>query len=367
MIPNYNPSYRNSFPRLVDYNSTIMSENEKKSNEEMTCEKENVHSLISEQALAKQAIEKELNAADLEIIKNDLIAKRLAYELKSKEFDIKCKEDKENFDLLKAQYPQLFEYSGIQPVLQEKTYPISLKAHVQQDDLKVISTKKQPYLYTSGLGLSICVMARGMSETYGPCIGLSHTSSWNSARDVLTEIQEKLKKQGCEAKTIEFYLVGGQLPYRAGMDDLKEPELCDGSLEQEILYLSLAEEFNIVGAQFNLVEGENDSLSVLISADEIVWTIGEFESEFDSGDTVSTRENTEESTDGEYESDFEYSNLTANEIEEKTIADFERDIHHPYYEYPFSTENTVDAFSFDPEDTRMRKKPFNTNSEVNNK
>ncbi len=122
-------------------------------------------------------------------------------------------------------------------------------------------------------------MARGISEKNGTCLGLSHFTTMIEPRDVLEKIQKKLKKQGCNPESIEFYLVGGQLPYR---DNSEVGGLSTIEIESE--FLSLSKEFNIVGVQFNLAE-DDESLSVIISEDEIVWTVWDFK--FDSDVTSS--------------------------------------------------------------------------------
>ncbi|MBA3602539.1 MAG: hypothetical protein H0W50_02620 [Parachlamydiaceae bacterium] len=201
------------------------------------------------------------------------------------------KQSQDDFDRLKTKYSTLFEHNGIKKVSQDKTYP-SMK-EIQMDEIAVIITKNQkhPSLFTSGLGVCIAVMARGISEKNGTCLGLSHFTTMIEPRDVLEKIQKKLKKEGCKPESIEFYLIGGQLPYRDG------PEVGGlSTIEIESEFLSLSKEFNIIGVQFNLAE-DDESLSVIISEDEIVWTVWDFK--FDSNVTSSNEEESEDCEESE--------------------------------------------------------------------
>lgn len=196
------------------------------------------------------------------------------------EFAARRKSCEAEFSELKVTYLDLFQYEGIKKAQSGKTYTPMIA--VQMEEIAVVSTKDHPYLGTDCLGVCIAVMARGYSETNGSYIALSHTSSFvYEPEELLIEISRQLQAKGCNS--IEFYVVGGQLPYIDG------PEIAD-SIDRQSEFLSLSKQYNIVGAQFNLAEGA-DSLAVIISADEIVWQ-RELDSEDSSDDSSSSTNET---------------------------------------------------------------------------
>ncbi|MBA2727342.1 MAG: hypothetical protein H0U49_04115, partial [Parachlamydiaceae bacterium] len=165
-------------------------------------------------------------------------------EMSDEEFAEVCTEHQNKFALLKNEYSSLFEYPGIKMASQDKIFPYM--KDINMDEIAVIITNQElPGLFTSGLGVCIAVMARGFSEKNGTCLGLSHFTIMKP-QEVLSKIQKKLTNLGCKLESIEFYLVGGQMPYRDG------PEVAGlYTLDTESEFLSLSKEFNIVGAQFN--------------------------------------------------------------------------------------------------------------------
>ncbi len=181
-------------------------------------------------------------------------------EVDSEDFDLLVQAANEKFSALQKTHSACFKHAGINKAPQGKKYPPMIE--VGMDQIEVKSTKKHQYLGTTGVGVCIAVMARGITSTDETWIALSHSCT-QTPKEVFTKIKNKLESNGCELDTIEFFLVGGQLPYRDG------PEVCE-SIDLQIEFLSYAKEFNIVGAQLNLASG-NDSLSVIISKDEIVW------------------------------------------------------------------------------------------------
>lgn len=291
MTSNINNSY--CLSRLTDYQrvgfsdfeDSIEEQSEIKTNESNIAVNKLTH--LSNQLIEnKPQTEDKGKFFDLEIKYNEhkrqeQLAKELEEELEEIEFQTECKESKKKFDILKIKHHNLFNYTGIKPADDEKSYPSSLK--VDQDRL-IIAPATIP-LYTRCLSECIAVVVSGTGIN-GSFHALLHFSGALDPEKVLTKIVTKLKEKGCESDSIKVCLVGGKLPHIDRTEYHNETcieDYCFGSIDSESDFLSLSKKFNIVGVQFNLAEG-NETLAVRVSQDEIVWTKKDFDFEEESID-----------------------------------------------------------------------------------
>lgn len=173
---------------------------------------------------------------------------------------------KKEFLELKKEHEKIFAHPAIKQS-ENKVYPYP-DHEILQDESKV--TKVTKTLFTRGLGPCMCVIARG-NGTNGRYHGMAHISSGDEIFH-LNKLKTEFEKKGCEAKTLEFFLIGGQLPY---IEENEYEEMHEGSLDSQKELLSQKDQINIVSARFNLAEGD-DALSVILTEDEIVWTDGQF-------------------------------------------------------------------------------------------
>lgn len=197
-------------------------------------------------------------------------------------------EQKEIFNNLKNKYNDLFNYPGIK---KDDGYTIYYDAYeVEQDE--VIATNGNRPLITKYVGPCICILARGVNKYNETCLGLAHMPDYQN--EILSKMVKLFKLYECEENSLQFFLVGGQLPY---LDQTGIIE--SNSLNNQISYLALTEKFNIVGAQLNLVEGAGNSIEILLTKDEIVWTDSEIQFKFS---RLTSSEEDEHSNDGAIES-----------------------------------------------------------------
>ncbi|MBA3237792.1 MAG: hypothetical protein H0T62_05495 [Parachlamydiaceae bacterium] len=205
---------------------------------------------------------------DMFLSKNQL-NNRINHEQSSVEFDedeliAQHKNAEEEFDKWKITYSDLFKNDEIKKVVSGRTFPPMIDFGM--DTIEVVLSKDHPFIGTSGVATCIAVIGRG-DGPHGPCLALSHTSGCGlDPEETLKRMQKKMqsKDYGCRPETIKFYVIGGKLPLFDGSCVLD-------SMDQERKFLSLAKQYNIVGAQFNLIDGEEGSLEIVVSADEIVW------------------------------------------------------------------------------------------------
>lgn len=164
------------------------------------------------------------------------------------------------FDDLQREYARLFHRPEIRQATQGESFPPMID--VEQEEIAIEYTKDCKGLSTSGVGECLAVMGRAKGKL-GPCIGLSHTGGFTfHPEELLQEMIKLFKNKGCDENTIQFYIVGGQLPYVDG-------RIAD-SIEAEEEFLKLSSKYPIAGVEFNCAEGSN-SLEVVITADKIVW------------------------------------------------------------------------------------------------
>jgi hypothetical protein len=197
-------------------------------------------------------------------------AKQKKEEQKLNDFKMLCKEHQEKFDELKIQYTNIFEHPGIK----RDDDAFCLNRHSVQQDENLV-TRSDSNLFTQNLNVCMAIIARGTSAN-DSFHGLSHYSGFIDAKDELNNLKDKMIEQGCKPETIEFYLVGGKLPYldietivtTTGLDVYET--FCEGSLHLLQDCLSLSNDFNIVGAQFNVAK-DNETISVLLKENEIIW------------------------------------------------------------------------------------------------
>ena len=172
-----------------------------------------------------------------------------------------------DFNELKIKYNKLFTHPGIKAIDPTVEYP-------EMDDIEmeivvVKSIHEETHLMTSGVGPCLVIMARGHNDITGTYMALSH-SAIEYAKDLLPKIRKELESKGCSRQSIEFYIVGGQLPYRDGPD-------VHNSEGREKEFLDLSVEFNIVGAQLYLADNLGGYLTVILSKDEIVWKLSQLQ------------------------------------------------------------------------------------------
>lgn len=168
-------------------------------------------------------------------------------------------ESKKKFNEIKELYPDQFNFQGIKKIEEKKTY--KLCEEVKQNKVKVSDSA----LFTKNVGTGLCILARGKDKNNKIWLGLLNNCGGSGEKESLNEIKNKLTKKGCLGDSIQFCLVGGQLPYRDKRGEIS----AEYSVETQKTYLSFSKKFNIIGAQFNVIEGRKSSLQVLLTEDEI--------------------------------------------------------------------------------------------------
>jgi hypothetical protein len=176
----------------------------------------------------------------------------------------KLRISKEMFNQFEITYPDLFQNNEIKNAPVGKIFPEMID--VDMDKIEIVFTKDNPFIGTRGLDTCIAVIARGQTESNGPCIAVSHTSLSQDPEYVLKTICQKMQSKvyGCKPDSIKFYVVGGRLPI------LEDSTIID-SMKEEIKFLSLARQYNIVGVQFNKVKSSEGYLNIVASEDEFIW------------------------------------------------------------------------------------------------
>jgi hypothetical protein len=118
-------------------------------------------------------------------------------------------------------------------------------------------------LGTGGLGPCFAVCSIGKTSFQTPILGLCHTSSVMPIKDVLHKLKDSMTAKGAVRNTIETYVIGGEIPSEAN----------DGTLEEEEEIKALAEQENIKGVLFNLAQGEEVPLNVVLTPENVYVSI----------------------------------------------------------------------------------------------
>lgn len=192
--------------------------------------------------------------------------------ISEKEFNVIRKSSEDRFTQLQQTYAHLF---NLEANPEESCAGVIEESYagfidVDMDEIKVEYSKDCAGLYTRGVAVCLAVMARATGKE-GPCIALSHAANVDP-EELLIKMSHELKEKGCDEKTIQFYIIGGQLPFR-------DYVVIGDSIETEEAYLALSAKYPIAGVKFNIAEGLHESLNVAITTDEIVWELLEREIE----------------------------------------------------------------------------------------
>lgn len=180
------------------------------------------------------------------------------------EFNKKRKDAEEKFKELQNSYSELFICEKIREAKPKEKPPST--TDVDMEEIAIDYAKDCTGFSTTAVGICLVVMARADSKE-GTCLALSHTAGFTyHPNELLEKMTSMLKEKECDEKTIKFYIVGGQLPYRDRND-------IPHSIEEETEFLRLSKEYPIAGVEFNCAEGVKESLEVYMTADEIVWEV----------------------------------------------------------------------------------------------
>jgi hypothetical protein len=179
---------------------------------------------------------------------------------------------KKRFEQLKLNNSKIFENDAIQEISMNEVAGTSGSA----DDLIPIEMchgaySSDKFLYAENVFGSIVIASKGTKGTE-TIIGL-YNFCGEDPKTILTNIKLDLEKQGCT--DIEFSLIGGVLPYIDNNDTIDE---WDGDftecLKEQEEFLSLAKEFNIVSARFNLLNPqEPNNISILVTKNKVLYMI----------------------------------------------------------------------------------------------
>lgn len=143
--------------------------------------------------------------------------------------------------------------SPIRVVTDEKCWFYEL-VDVGMDKFIVMSGNEK--LATRGLGPCFAICMKGVNKKQIPVLGMCHTSHLVPLEDVLSDLKQAMVDEGCIKRSLETFVIGGQNPSK---------ENSEGNLEEEALVVSLTEKYNVKGTLFNLVETEEESLSVVFT------------------------------------------------------------------------------------------------------
>lgn len=126
-------------------------------------------------------------------------------------------------------------------------------------DEYVVQVGDQGRIGTKGLGPCIALCMKGKDAEETPVLGLFHASPATPIKSALDCLKVKMVEEGCEPNTIEASAVGGFEPNESG----------PGTIEAEEDVMKLSKEYNVKGTLFNLVKGEEESLSVVVTPKDI--------------------------------------------------------------------------------------------------
>lgn len=143
----------------------------------------------------------------------------------------------------------------------EGSYP-----DVSMEEYKIIDSSEGS-LATIGAAVCFAVCVKGKNKAEKYFIGLYHTSHCLSLSEVLSILNDEMKKKGCLKKSNEFFILGGRIV----SDD---PET--NSLDVMEDAISLVKKFNIKGLRFNDSLEAESSFDVLLTANKIYYSTERF-------------------------------------------------------------------------------------------
>lgn len=138
---------------------------------------------------------------------------------------------------------------------------------------------KGKWLGTTGLATCFAICSIGKTNLGTPVLGLCHKSSVVSVEHALQKLKNAMiDREGALKETIETYIVGGEQP----------SEDNEGTLEEENTILAMAEKENIQGVLFNVAQGEEDGLSVVLTPKNVYVSKNLLfpETEWDAGENL---------------------------------------------------------------------------------
>lgn len=200
------------------------------------------------------------------------------------------------WEQIKRNNKSLFEHPGIQEIGSNEVFPPMHDIDTDDVHVRVVSAKDCPYLGTSGVATCFAVAAIAktpLDETY---ISLAHINLI-PPKEVLEGMMIEFRNNGFNKTDIEFYIVGGMLPFEGLWGDT------DSSFEKQKTFIDLSKEYNIKALKFNIVAGETGALTVIMTGDKLLWTLRENVFDFKSDSFASS----EYSTDSESVTSSEYS------------------------------------------------------------
>jgi len=113
---------------------------------------------------------------------------------------------------------------------------------------------------TDGIGTCFAICAQGRNPEGVAVIALAHKSSCVAINDAFHALKKEMVRVGCLKMTIQTVVIGGESP------TFDEPEGC---IEEEKEFLRLGSKGKIREALFNFAKGEEESLSVVVTAEKI--------------------------------------------------------------------------------------------------
>ena len=120
---------------------------------------------------------------------------------------------------------------------------------------QVFSVIKQTPFYFFPVGI---IQATGYSEkelNKKPLIGIAHSAA-DDPEFVIDSIIFGFAEKGGVATTLEIFVIGGVLPVESNPF---------GSMDEQLQLISLSKKHPIRGLMFNLIEGENSWLDVVVT------------------------------------------------------------------------------------------------------
>jgi len=156
---------------------------------------------------------------------------------------ISSKSDISIYQELEYEHRDLFSHSFIR----ETDESFGLLPSIGVDKYR-IAFADQGSLATHGVGPCMAICMKGETKRGRTILALCHTSTDYSIPKVIASAKKAMNKKGCESKTIQTYVVGGEFP----CDELS------GTLNEEIQILNISADERIIGVRFNTARGDVD-------------------------------------------------------------------------------------------------------------
>ena len=154
-------------------------------------------------------------------------------------------------------YQRLSRNPEIVEVDSPNTDEIGDKPDVGMDSYAIT---KKGILCTSGVHSCFAVCCQGRKITSGQTLLAMAHASLQPLCKVYHILSRDLLRKGCDPATLKTYVVGGMVLCEG------EPSSCP---EEEQDILDRADECHLVGVRFNVVEGADESLSVVFTPDRV--------------------------------------------------------------------------------------------------